>query len=140
MNRQAMRPEFADFIPDALEPGVLYLALEFGAVMHLCASGCGERISTPLHPAQWSMRFDGESVSLSPSIGSGLDCGSHYWIRDGAVVWAPTMTKEQFAQGRARDVSDARRHFGEEVAAMSPTTPTRSSRVTRTLRRLFGRR
>lgn len=118
MRQKLLRHEFVDYIPDTLEFGVLYLALEYGAVMHLCADGCGERISTPLHPAQWSMRFDGETVSLSPSVGSGLRCGSHYWIRDGVVVWARRMTQDQFARGRASDAADARRHYGEDVAVV----------------------
>ena len=36
------------FIPDALEPGVLYVAEKYKTVHHLCACGCGETISTPL--------------------------------------------------------------------------------------------
>jgi hypothetical protein len=43
---------FVDYIPEKLKQGVVYMALEFGAVIHLCLDGCGERISTPHSPAQ----------------------------------------------------------------------------------------
>jgi hypothetical protein len=119
----AMTHQFVDYIPDALEQGVLYIALEFGAVMHLCADGCGERISTPLHPAQWTLTYDGDAISLSPSVGSGSNCGSHYWIRNGQVRWSQPMTQGQFKRGRERDRADAQRYY-------KPDTPTGEERET----------
>ena len=35
-----------------------------------CCCGCGEEVVTPFSPAQWQMSFDGEAVSLHPSIGN----------------------------------------------------------------------
>ena len=41
-------PEFCDEIPHELEHGKLYLAPQYRAAVHLCACGCGTKISTPL--------------------------------------------------------------------------------------------
>ena len=108
---------FVDYIPEQLEAGVVYIALEFGAVIHLCCDGCGEKISTPLNPAQWTMTFDGETISLSPSIGSfDLACGSHYWIRKNRVHWSGSMSRRAIEENAARDLEAARQHF-------APTQP-----------------
>jgi hypothetical protein len=90
MTRHSVTFEFVDYIPEQLEEGVVYIAPEFGAVIHLCCEGCGERVSTPLHPEQWTLTFDGQTISLSPSIGNwDLSCKSHYFIRHNRVEWVP---------------------------------------------------
>ncbi|MFC6355757.1 DUF6527 family protein [Luethyella okanaganae] len=105
--RNSVTFEFVDYIPEQLEDGVVYMAPEFGAVMHLYCDGCGERVSTPLHPGQWTLTFDGETISLSPSIGNWeLPCKSHYFIRRNRVVWAGEWSDERAAQG-VRDDRDA---------------------------------
>lgn len=105
MTRQdSMTFEFVDYIPDQLEEGVVYLAPEFGAVMHLCCDGCGERVSTPLDPGQWTLSFDGRTISLSPSIGNwGLSCRSHYFIRRNRVVWAGEWSDVRITEGAVDD-------------------------------------
>ncbi|MDQ0614042.1 hypothetical protein QF046_001683 [Microbacterium sp. W4I4] len=95
---------FVDYIPNELEEGILYIAAEFGAVVHLCFDGCGERVSTPLHPGQWTLTFDGTTVSLSPSVGNwGLPCRSHYIIRRNRVVWAADWSTEAVVRSAASD-------------------------------------
>lgn len=99
-----LRHEFVQYVPEHLEPDVLYLALEFGTVVHACCCGCGTEIVTPLSPTDWKLTYDGESVSLHPSIGNwGLPCRSHYWITNSNVRWAPTWTPEQITAGRSTD-------------------------------------
>ena len=44
-----------EFIPKTLEPGVLYVSEEFEAAVHLCACGCGLKVSTPLSPTEWDV-------------------------------------------------------------------------------------
>lgn len=135
----AMKHQFVEYIPADLEQGVLYIALEYGAVMHLCADGCGERISTPLHPAQWTLTYDGEAISLSPSVGSGSECGSHYWIRNGQVRWFPSMTQDQFKRGRERDRADAQRYYEPDTATDEEREAQDGwlARLTRRLRNLL---
>ena len=91
-----MKHRFVEFIPDKLENEVIYVALEFGAVLHNCACGCGHQVSTPLAPrGGWQLTFDGETVSLHPSIGSwSLPCRSHYWLRNNEVIWARDWAEE----------------------------------------------
>ncbi len=80
---------FCEFIPNDLHSGTLYISMEYGTAIHLCACGCGEKVITPLAPKQWHLFYDGESVSLKPSIGNwSFPCRSHYWILESKVSWA----------------------------------------------------
>lgn len=89
------------YIPKDLEPGVLYISEEFGAAAHLCACGCGAKIRTPLGPTEWSFTETSIGPTLSPSIGNWQQpCQSHYFIRNGQVVWASKWTQEQIEAGR----------------------------------------
>lgn len=82
------KPMFVDIIPEKLERGILYISMKYSVAVHLCACGCGEIIATPLAPKMWHLSFDGETVSLSPSIGNwDYDCKSHYFIVDNKVRW-----------------------------------------------------
>lgn len=86
-------PEFVDEIPEEISEGYLYLCLQYNAVVHKCACGCGEIISTPLDKKHgWIMQYDGETVTLSPSVGNGsYKCRSHYFIRENNIVWLGKM-------------------------------------------------
>lgn len=86
-------PEFVDEIPEEIDEGYLYLCLPYNAVIHKCACGCGEIISTPLDKKHgWIMQYDGETVTLSPSVGNGsYKCRSHYFIRGNSIVWLGKM-------------------------------------------------
>lgn len=80
---------FLNLLPPIVEPDTLYISMEYGTVVHLCACGCGRRVVTPLSPRDWKLTFDGASVTLSPSIGNWqYPCRSHYWIRNSRVEWA----------------------------------------------------
>jgi hypothetical protein len=105
--------EFVDFIPKEMDEHTLYVSMEFATVSHLCFCGCGSEVVTPLSPVGWQLSFDGEAISLSPSVGSwSLPCQSHYIIKGGRVLWAGTKSKEQIAAVRHRDQRDINRHFG----------------------------
>lgn len=95
---------FVEDIPDALEPQVLYIALDCGAVVHLCACGCGNESVTPLGRTDWSIIYDGETISLSPSVGNwSFACRSHYFITKDNVRWAPKWSSKQIDEGRQDD-------------------------------------
>jgi hypothetical protein len=109
---EGVEPKFVDFIPDDLEHGVIYVSIPYGAVVHACCCGCGEKVSTPLSPAQWSLTYDGERISLSPSVGSGaLPCNSHYVIRRNRVRWAVPLTTAQTAAALQRDRAVIAEHY-----------------------------
>lgn len=105
MTIRRLNPQFVEHFPERLEPGELYLAMEFATAVHLCACGCKNKVITPFSPTDWQMSFDGESVSLKPSIGNwSFRCRSHYWVRSGRVVWAGDMSQEAINAVRNRDI------------------------------------
>ncbi len=75
-------------LPDILREGILYVCFECNVVVHLCACGCGEKVVLQIDPDFWRVWYDGETVSLSPSIGNfQYPCRSHYWIEQNRVKW-----------------------------------------------------
>jgi len=82
-------------MPDKFEQGILYVSAEFQTAGHLCACGCGNKVWTPIKPAEWSFTIDTKGPSLKPSIGNGqLNCKSHYIIRNGKILWLNPITDE----------------------------------------------
>lgn len=95
---------FVKSAPDKLEQGVLYVSMEYASAVHLCCCGCGREVITPLSPQDWKLTFDGESVSLNPSIGNwSFPCRSHYWIRSNRIRWSYDMSAEKINEGREYD-------------------------------------
>jgi hypothetical protein len=93
--------QFVEFMPEALEDGVLYVSLRFCLISHKCCCGCGEEVVLKLSPRDWRMTFDGETISISPSIGNwSLKCQSHYWIRKSRVTWAPKWSASRIEAAR----------------------------------------
>jgi hypothetical protein len=110
----SLRPEYVEFIPKNLEDGVLYVSRKFQTASHCCCCGCGTKIVTPLRETDYRLATNGNLVSLYPSIGNwNHPCQSHYWIKDGAVVWAAPMTKAQIQAGRAHDDALRQAHFAK---------------------------
>ena len=86
--------------------------------MHRCACGCGNKVVTPISPADWQLFYDGDTVSLTPSIGNwGFPCRSHYWITHGQIRWSRAWTDDQIAAGRARDDRGRAQYFAARAAA-----------------------
>lgn len=115
-----LAPRFVEAVPEVLEPGQLYVSIPYGTVVHLCCCGCGEEVVTPLTPTDWRMTYDGEEVSLHPSVGSWtLPCRSHYVIARSQVRWAKPWTERQIADERSRD-----RVAKAEFFRVNRSTPT----------------
>ncbi len=113
---------FVQHFPETLEPGVLYVSLEFGSVAHSCCCGCGEEVVTPLTPTDWNITYDGETITLHPSVGSWtLPCRSHYVIRRGRVIEAPPWTDAQIAAERQRDRRAKASYFGQVESSPLPS-------------------
>lgn len=99
-----MTHEFIEVLPDNLSEGVIYVAVNYAIVAHKCCCGCGNEVVTPLSPTDWKLTFDGESITLYPSIGNwNFDCQSHYWIRNNKIKWADKWSKEEIETGRMLD-------------------------------------
>lgn len=104
MKLTQIRPEFVSLVPNVLEPGVAYVSMEYATVLHLCCCGCGNQVATPLSPARWSLLFDGETITLNPSIGNwSFSCQSHYWIKRNEVVWSRPFSQAEITGVRGRD-------------------------------------
>lgn len=104
--------KFVDFIPDEIQEGILYISLDFGTVIHKCPCGCGSEVNTPLTPIGWKMIYNGEAISLKPSVGNwSFDCKSHYWITKNEVEWSIKWSDETIQKVRADEDSDRDKYF-----------------------------
>ncbi len=102
--KKSVTVTFVEAIPEQLRDGVLYVSIEYATVVHKCMCGCGMEVVTPLSPTDWSLTFNGEAVSLDPSIGNwSYPCRSHYLIRNNKVCWCGDMPQDLIDVGRARD-------------------------------------
>ncbi|WP_082033779.1 DUF6527 family protein [Pseudomonas sp. PI1] len=123
---------FIRSIPREIEPGFLYVSMEYGTAVHSCCCGCGEQVVTPLTPTDWSLTFDGESVSLAPSIGNWYSaCRSHYFIRRGRVIEAGDWNRARIEAEHGRDKAAKARFYDESVEKYNspPSEETASDSV-----------
>ena len=152
-----IRPVFCEFIPDQIDDGILYISERFRTCSHKCCCGCGEEVVTPLSPAEWSIRREGDAISLWPSVGNwDYACMSHYVIRKNRVLWAPTLTDRQIARVRKRDTAALEQQLAfvnaskDQTNAMDttaedsrpltgPICDARPGQLRRLIRRLFAR-
>jgi len=96
--------KFVDYIPEKLDEGIIYISIEFSTAVHKCVCGCRNEVVTPFSPPDWSLLYNGSTVSLSPSIGNwSFPCKSHYWIKKGKVSWAGGWSNDVIESGRAQD-------------------------------------
>lgn len=135
---ETVNPVFVDEIPSQLTTGNLYVSMRYGTAVHLCCCGCRGEVVTPFSPTDWKLSYDGESISLHPSIGNwSLACESHYWIIGNDIHWAEHWSRERIAAGRAfdRETKDAR----EKRPVVTDAAPARGTNRPRGLwRRLVN--
>lgn len=102
-------------IPEKLQAHIVYVTKDKDVAAHLCACGCGREVVTPLSPTDWSIKIHRGGVTLHPSIGNwAFPCRSHYFIHDGAVVWAGDMSNQAVALGRQRDRARKRSYYEQQ--------------------------
>lgn len=117
-----LKPEFVEYIPNEVKEGMLYVCTPLGTAAHKCCCGCGKEVITPIGPTDWRLTFDGESVSLDPSIGNwSFECQSHYWIKRNRVVWAPRWSKEEIEAGRAYEREAKEEYFSGRKIPVFPS-------------------
>lgn len=103
---------FVPRIPVELEDGVLYICLPCNVVIHKCACGCGEKVVTPIDPKGWVLTYDGDTVSLTPSIGNwSYKCKSHYFIHRNIVEWARQWSDEEVNWGREKTTNKKKKFW-----------------------------
>src|SRR5690606_24273500 len=92
---------FVECIPDSIDSGVLYISISYATAIHLCICGCGKEVVTPFSPTDWKLIFDGETVSLTPSIGNwSFPCRSHYFIKRNRIEVAGNMSQRTIDRNR----------------------------------------
>jgi hypothetical protein len=118
---RTIKQEFVEFVPEHLEPGIVYISVQYKTMAHLCCCGCGKKVVTPISPTGWQLTFNGRTVSIAPSVGNwNLDCQSHYVISDGRVQWAARWSKDMIAAGFARDRQAKQDYYGASEAPRHP--------------------
>lgn len=140
-----LKHRFVDAIPEKMEDRTLYISIEYATATHKCCCGCGLEVVTPLTPTDWKLIFDGETVSLTPSIGNwSFPCRSHYWIERNGVKWAAQMTEAQIRAVRSHDKNAKAAYFGATGdGANKATTEEMAPKATalgRVLDWLFGKK
>ena len=114
MLHKTLDHRFVRTMPRQLDPGVLYISMDYATAVHSCCCGCGERVVTPFTPTDWRMTFDGETISLNPSVGNwNQKCRSHYVIQRGRVLESGSWSEAQVEAERRRDKRTKVAHYGQ---------------------------
>ena len=104
--------EFVKAIPNELKERTLYVCIDYATAVHKCCCGCGREVVTPLSPTDWTLTYDGLSISLHPSIGNwSFECQSHYWIEESTATWASRWSRKRIEAGRAHDRRAKERYY-----------------------------
>lgn len=125
-----LEPRFVKGVPRQLEPGVLYVSMEYGTVVHACCCGCGEEVVTPLAPTEWELTYDGEAISLWPSVGNwNLKCRSHYVIRKNRVMQGESWSKDRVSAAQTREEFARRQYYAQHDSPQAPASSVPERRL-----------
>lgn len=149
IRHHVLEPRFVVAIPQVLEAGALYVSMEYGTVVHSCCCGCGREVVTPLTPTDWSLSFDGEAISLKPSVGNwNLPCRSHYVISRNRVIECGNWNQERIDAERRRDRTAKSAYYQKTGAGsadhtqdqtLAPSSPSTKAPHPSWMRRLLDR-
>jgi hypothetical protein len=133
--------EFVELVPSVREEGKLYVSINYRTAIHNCFCGCGMKVVTPIRPTGWRLTYNGDTVSLHPSVGNwSFACQSHYWIRNNQVIPAGPMPQEDIESGRRHDRLAKNAYLGDTRAPVQNSSPDDPTKKRRTfLEWLFGR-
>lgn len=88
------RFEYVDDVPSNIVFKTIYLVGEQGyywQFVMLCPCGCGSLLHMNLindYKPFWSYEIFNNVISLTPSIDRRVGCKSHFFIKNGKIVWA----------------------------------------------------
>lgn len=117
--------KFVELIPRELEANTIYVSIPYATAIHNCCCGCGNRVVTPISPADWTLIFDGRTISLEPSIGNwSFPCRSHYWIRTNCVEWADQWSDDRIDAGRKKDARARAAYFNKKAEPKAEASST----------------
>jgi hypothetical protein len=86
--------------PEVLRRKTLYLIGEnsfYVYALMLCPCGCNSKIHLNLLPGKrplWLFESRSGKPTLSPSVWRQIGCKSHFFIRNGEVIWAGSKQSE----------------------------------------------
>jgi len=107
-------PKFVERVPFEIEEGVIYISTTVNTAVHLCPCGCKTEIVTPIDPSEWNFTYDGQTISLYPSIGVwGAACKSHYWIVKNHVEWSRTYTNKEIEEVRTQESVENQNYYNQ---------------------------
>jgi hypothetical protein len=80
-----------------------------------------EEVVTPFTPTDWKLTYDGEAVSLWPSVGNWKQrCRSHYVIDRGQVIESGSWSDAEVAAESRRDKAAKARHYEVPETVVTP--------------------
>ena len=135
-----LRPVFVETLPDfdAIKDGELWISHKHRTVNLRCPCGCGGLTVLSLHPSRWHVHFDGKSVSLKGPTGGSVwansGCGSHYMIRNNAVIWLGAIDPDHHSEyadverGRMLGSTPSRQTLGARLRRVWRSLPVGSWR------------
>lgn len=125
-----LKHEFVDYIPDNLKDGVVYVSVMYATAIHKCCCGCGREVVTPFSPTDWKLMFDGQTISLDPSVGNwSFPCQSHYWIRQNKVEWDRRWSRAQIEAGRTVDRRSKEAYFATSQGPADSSGTTKANKL-----------
>lgn len=129
-------PKFVDRVPSEIEEGIIYISTSVNTAIHLCPCGCKTEIVTPIDPSEWNFTYDGETITLHPSVGVwGAECKSHYWIRKNNIEWSRTYTDKEIDEVRKLERAENNQYY---IQLKSEYNPDSKESLLRRLKRFFG--
>jgi hypothetical protein len=124
IRHQTLEHRFVRNVPREMEAGVLCISMDYATAVHSCCCGCGDRVVTPFTPTDWRMTFDGETISLHPSVGNwNQKCRSHYVIRRNHVLEAAAWSNSQIEAERRRDKLSKGAYYSQQTSTESLANP-----------------
>lgn len=110
--KTSLEHRFIEEIPEFKEEGILYVSIEHCVAIHKCICGCGNDVVTPIDPSAWKLTFNGETISLSPSIGNwNFKCKSHYWISENRIKMASPWIEKKAEKEKNKGWSGFKKYF-----------------------------
>lgn len=129
---ETIRYRLVDSIPREIVEGTIYISQEYATAVHKCCCGCRNEVVTPLGPTDWQIKINHGEVTVYPSIGNwSLPCQSHYWIREGRILWAEQWSEARIAFGRQQNRIAKQIQYGERPLSKHPTTSTSTGYLAR---------
>ena len=90
-----MKVIFVDSIPKDIEKNIFYISDKYKVITHKCPCGCERNVSIFIDNG-WNYSInEKDQITIDPSIATGLECGSHYWVKNSKILWSNPLDREE---------------------------------------------